>query len=148
MRPGQPFLRSTVTTAGTLRFDILDHVFLCVHADVPPNAEDWERLNVVRNANRGKIRSNLVVAPPRASINSAQRADVAKFMKETGTNIAVVTDSALIRGVASAVGFMGVQVRAFPVSELKSALAYLAVPVSRQAEFLRRVEILRAQLAT
>jgi hypothetical protein len=103
---------------------------------------------IVRNANRNKIRSNLVVAPPRASINSAQRADVAKFMKETGTNIAVVTDSALVRGVARAVGFMGVPVRAFAASELPSALDYLAVPVSRQAEFIRRVGILKAQLAT
>lgn len=137
-----------MTSAGTLRFDIVDHVFLCVHADVPPNDEDWSRLTVVRNANRNKIRSNLVVAPPRASINSAQRADVAKFMKETGTNIAVVTDSALVRGVARAVSFMGVPVRAFSVSELRSALDYLVVPVSRQAEFIRRVEILKAQLAT
>lgn len=135
-------------SADTLRFDIVDHVFVIVHADVPPAEQDWARLVLVRNANRAKIRGNLVVAPPRATINAAQRADVASFMKETGISIAVVTDSALIRGVASAVGFLGVQVRAFAPSELPSALNYLFVPVSRQAEVIRRVEILKAQLAT
>ncbi len=135
-------------SADTLRFDIVDHVFVIVHADVPPDERDWARLMLVRNANRTKIRGNLVVAPPRATINAAQRADVATFMKETGISIAVVTDSALIRGVARAVGFLGVQVRAFPPAELTSALNYLMVPASRHAELIRRVEISKAQLAT
>lgn len=103
---------------------------------------------LVRDANRAKLRGNLVVAPPRATINAAQRADVATFMKATGISIAVVTDSALVRGVARAVGFMGVKVRAFQPSELKDALDYLAVPPTRHPELTRRVEILKAQLAT
>jgi len=135
-------------SADSLRFDIVDHALVIVHADVPPDDRDWARLVLVRNANRTKIRGNLVVAPPRATINSAQRADVASFMKETGTRIAVVTDSALIRGVARAVGFLGVQVRAFAPSDVSSALDYLDVRESRQAEVVRRVEILKAQLAT
>jgi hypothetical protein len=138
----------TFVSADTLRFDIVDHVLVIVHADVPPDPQDWARLVLVRNANRTKIRGNLVVAPPRATINGSQRADVAGFMKETGTSIAVVTDSALIRGVARAVGFLGVQVRAFAPAELASALDYLVVPASRHAEVTRRVEILKAQLAT
>ena len=67
-----------------------------------------------------KIRGNLVIAPTRAGINAAQRADVARFMKETRISIAVVTDSALIRGVSSAVGFLGAQVRAFPPTEQRA----------------------------
>lgn len=135
-------------SADTLRFDIVDHVFVVVHADVLPDEQDWARLTLVRNANRTKIRGNLVVAPPRASINAAQRAEVTAFMKETGSSVAVVTDSALIRGVARAVAFLGVQVRAFPPSELANALNYLVVPAPRQAELIRRVEILTAQLAS
>jgi hypothetical protein len=136
-----------VTNADSLRFDIVDHVMLVVHADVPPDEADWARMVVVRNANREKIRSNLVIAPPRASINAGQRADVAKFMKETGIAIAVVTDSALIRGVARAVGFLGVQVRAFAPAELASALNFLAIAPSRHADMARRIDALKAQLA-
>jgi len=121
---------------------------LVVHADVPPDEGDWARMVVVRNANREKIRGNLVVAPPRASINAGQRADVAQFMKETGVSIAVVTDSALIRGVARAVGFLGVQVRAFAPTELASALNFLAVAPSRHADMARRIDALKAQLAS
>jgi len=135
-----------VAHSESLRFDIVDHVLLIVHADVPPSDADWARLIVVRNANRDKLRGNLVLAPPRANINPSQRADVAQFMKETGASIAVVTDSALIRGVARAVGFLGVKVRAFAPAELKSALEFLSVPASRNAEFTRRIEIMKAQL--
>lgn len=132
--------------SDSFRFDIVDHVMLVVHADMPPSDADWARMVVVRNANRDRIRSNLVVAPPRASINASQRSDVAQFMKANGTSIAVVTDSALIRGVARAVGFLGVQVRAFAPNELTSALNFLVVSPSRHPEFGRRIEIMKAQL--
>ena len=139
---------SFVTDSDSLRFDIVDQVLLVVHADVAPSDGDWARLLVVRNANRAKLRNTLVVAPPRASINAAQRADVAKFMKETGTGVAVLTDSALVRGVAMAVGFLGVKVRAFAPNALTAALDFLMIPESRHAIFIHRVEALRAQLAS
>jgi hypothetical protein len=135
-----------VTDSDSLRFDIIDHVMLIVHADVPPTDGDWARMAVVRNASRTKLRSTLVLAPPRASINAAQRADVAKFMKETGTSVAVMTDSALIRGVAMAVGFLGVQVKAFGPNAITAALNFLVVPESRHSTFSRRIDALRAQL--
>jgi len=135
-----------LASSNSLRFDLVDHVLLVVHADVPPTDEDWGRMVTVRNANMQRLRGILVVAPPRAVINTAQRADVAKFMRETGHGIAVLTESALIRGVARAVGLLGVQVRAFAFSELGSALNYLLVPVARHAELTRRVELMRSQL--
>jgi hypothetical protein len=119
---------------------------LVVHADVPPDDGDWSRMTVVRNANRGRIRSTLVISPPRASLSAAQRADVAQFMNATGTSIAVVTDSALIRGVARAVGFLGVKVRAFSTGEVIPALQFCLVPQARHADMLRRIEAMRAQL--
>ncbi len=138
----------TLSDSNSLRFDIIDHVMVIVHANIPPSDSDWARLVVVRNASRLKIRGSLVIAPPRASINSAQRADVAQFMKETGCNVAVMTDSALIRGVAMAVGFLGVKVRAFALGDLTAALNFLTVPASRHATFLHRVQALKAQLGS
>ena len=135
-----------MANSDSFRFDIVDHVLLIVHADVPPSDTDWARLIVVRNANRDKLRGNLVLAPPRANINASQRADVAQFMKETGASVAVVTDSALIRGVARAVGLLGVRVRAFAPAELGDALEFLNVPASRYAQFRRRIELMKAQL--
>lgn len=134
--------------SDSLRFDIIDHVMLIVHADVPPSDADWSRLIRVRNASRDRLRGLFVTAPPRASINASQRADVAHFAKDTRISIAVITDSALIRGVARAVGFLGVPVRAFLPSELTSAFNFLIVPPSRHAEFTRRIELMKAQLAS
>ncbi|HKO47511.1 MAG TPA: STAS/SEC14 domain-containing protein [Polyangiaceae bacterium] len=132
--------------SDSLRFDIVGHVMVIVHADTPPSDADWARMVVVRNASHERIRSTLVVAPPRASINASQRADVAQHMKETGASIAVVTDSALVRGVARAVGLLGLRVRAFAPGELASALDYLAVPQSRHAEMIRRIDAMKTQL--
>lgn len=133
--------------AESLRFDIVGPVLLVVHADMAPEAEDWSRLRVVREANRDKLRGTLVIAPPRAKLSASQRSDVAQYMKVTGASTAVVTDSALVRGVARAIGFLGVPVRAFAPIELESALNFLSVPSSRHAELLRRVDVLRAQLS-
>jgi len=136
-----------VSYVASFRFDLIDHVMLIVHADMPPHDEDWARMVVFRNANRDRIRGSLVLAPPRASINAAQRADVAAFMRETKVSIGVVTDSALIRGVALAVGLLGVQVRAFLPNELESAFNYLLITPSKRAEMRRRIDALNAQLA-
>jgi hypothetical protein len=137
-----------VGNANSFRFDIVDHLMLVVHADMPPDDEDWTRMIVVRDANRVKIRGTLVIAQPRASLSAAQRADVAGFMKSTGTSVAVVTDSALIRGVARAVAFLGVQVRAFSPAEVNDALQFLLVPQARHAHMLHRIDAMRAQLGT
>jgi len=131
--------------AETIRFDIVDQIMLVVHADVLPADADWARMSTVRNAHGNKLRGLLVIAPPRASINAAQRAEVAEFMKATGVSIAVVTDSALIRGVANAIGFLGIRVQAFASAEIDAALRYLLVPATQQAALLRRVELLKAQ---
>jgi len=143
-----PFWSTRITVENdSLRFDIVDHVMLIVHADLPPSDADWSRLILVRDASRERLRSHLVIAPPRASLNANQRADVHRFMKETGISIAVVTDSALVRGVARAIGFLGVRLRAFTSGELTSALDFVIVPPSRHADFKRRIEFMKAQLA-
>jgi len=49
--------------------------------------------------------------------------------------------------IALAIGFMGVQLRAFAPSEITSALNFLLVPSSRHAAVLGAVESLKAQLA-
>lgn len=137
-----------VTSPDTLRFDIVGNIMLVVHADTPPSHADWARLMLVRNANREKIRGTLVVAPPRASINLDQRSDMVEFMKQTKTGVAVLTESVLVRGVARAVAFLGVKVQAFALREFERAFDALAVPRSKHADLLKRIEALTAQLAS
>lgn len=137
-----------MSNADTLRFDIVGHVMLIVHADVAPDAGDWTRMMMVRDAHRDKVRGVLVVAPPRASPSASQRSDVARSMKETGASTAVVTDSALVRGVARAIGFLGVPVRAFSPAEVASALTFLSIPSTRHDDFIRRIEALKQQLSS
>ena len=119
---------------------------LIVHADMPPTDSDWTRMMMVRNAHLDKLRSVLVIAQPRAGINASQRSDAATFMKSEGRRIVVVTDSAWIRGLARAVSLLGVNVRAFAPNELSRALEFALVPASSHADFVRRIETMKAQL--
>ena len=137
-----------MSNADTLRFDIVSHVILIVHADVAPDANDWKRMMIVRDAHHDKLRGVLVVAPPRAKLSASQRSDVTRSMRETGASTAVVTDSALVRGVARAIGFLGVPVRAFSPTEVASALNFLAIPPTRHDDFIRRIEALKMQLSS
>ena len=139
-------LEIKIVSGNTLGFDILGHVMVIVHADMPPDSDDWARMSRVRDANLDKLRGVLVIAPARASRSAAQRAEVAHAMKVTNASTAVVTESALIRGVARAIGFLGIPVRAFAPAEMASALNYLVVPQSRHAELIKRAEMLQAQL--
>jgi hypothetical protein len=125
---------------------LFEHIMLIVHADMPPDADDWARMSVVRNANASRLRGTLVVAPPRAAINAAQRAEVASFMKMSGSSVAVLTDSALIRGVARAVAFLNLNVRAFEPVDIGAALNFLLLADVKHKDAIRRVEMLKAQL--
>lgn len=133
-----------MATPDTLRFDVLDHVMLIVHANLAPDAEQWSRMMLVRGSPTSGVRDCLVVAPPRASLSVAQRADVVRLSKRG--SIAVLTESALVRGVSAAVGLLGVKVRAFDPRDLEKALTYLELPPRRHADAERRLTLLKSQL--
>jgi hypothetical protein len=131
----------------TLRFDLVDHVLLVVSADMPPGEADWARLRTIREANRERIRMALVVAQPRSAPSAAQRAELAAFMRSTGSGLAVITDSALVRGLGLAMSMLGLKVRAYAPSDLSSALDFCGVPEPRRADLRRLIDALKAQLA-
>ncbi|MDF3066678.1 MAG: hypothetical protein K0R38_2279 [Polyangiaceae bacterium] len=126
---------------------MVDQVLLVVHANMPPSERDWARLITVRDANRHRLRATLVVAPPRAKLDASQRSDVATFMRSTGGGIAVITDSALVRGVALALSLLGLKVRAYAPREITVALDFCGVLASRRDDMCRRIEALQAQLS-
>lgn len=121
-------------------------MLLVVCADAPPADLDWARLKSVREANRAKIQMALVVAPPRAVLSAAQRAEIAAFMKATDSGLTIITDSALNRGIVLALGMLGLKVRAYAPSEVAQALNHCGFSAPRALEMRRRIDTLTAQL--
>jgi hypothetical protein len=129
-----------------LRFKVIGDLMLVVHADTPPADSDWADMLRERDDHAGTLKGLLVVAPPKASINASQRADVQSYLRQTGARIAVLTDSKLVRGAALAVAWFGVSVRAFPTSGLHAALEYLQGPAEREALVARTIGELNEKL--
>lgn len=108
---------------STLAWVVTPPVFLLVHGDVDPAAKDWAHLVEGMHAHRD-YRSILVYSGG-ANLSASQRADVVASFKERKLTAAVMTESALVRGAATAISWFGVQLRAFPEDQLVGALQFL-----------------------
>ena len=60
---------------------------------------------------------------------------------------AIVTHSAIARGIATAFAWIGKNVRAFSPDQLGDALLYLTVPAASQPELLSEVASMRVRIA-
>jgi len=130
----------------TMAFRVVGDIFLVVHADMPPSADDWADMIRLRDAHAARLKGHLVVAPAHATINARQREDVKQFWRRTRGSIAVLTNSRLARGAAIAVAWFGVSVRAWAPECIDDAMAFLAVPVARQGELRLAAQALAAEV--
>jgi hypothetical protein len=63
-------------------------------------------------------------------VDSVQRKEAAELLKERNIAVAVVTDDKVVRGVVTAVSWLGVNIKSFPISKIRQALEHLNVPES------------------
>jgi len=129
-----------------MAFRVVCDIFVIVHADMPPSAEDWSEMSRLRDACAVRLKGQLVVGPPRAIIDARQRADVKMFWQRSHVSLAILTDSRLVRGAAIAVAWFGVTVRAWPPECIDEAMAFLVVPVERRDEVRQAAMALAAEV--
>lgn len=70
------------------------------------------------------------------SVDSVQRKEAAGIVKAIEPKIAVVVDSAISRGVLTALGWLGVNIKAFGPGDERKALEYLNAPGVRHEDIL------------
>ena len=78
-------------------------------------------------------------------VSSAQRKSAAKAMRERGFPVSILTDDVLVRGVVTAVSWLGANAKSYPWSQLDLALQRLDVDVGKQ-EVVRILDELRAEV--
>jgi hypothetical protein len=119
----------------TIRWKNIERTMLIVHAKVQPDPSEWAACCRDTAAMGRSLEHTLVFAD--VTLSATQRRDVATILKNAGTrSVAVITTSQLARMVVTALGWMSGVHRAFDPSEIKAALAYLAVSEAEQRELL------------
>lgn len=80
-------------------------------------------------------------------VSSAQRKLISDVLKRSGVVVAVVTDEAIVRGLMTAVSWLGrVDLRAFPWHKVADAYLHLAPQGITQKETLDLVDAIRRRV--
>lgn len=105
------------------RFTIFQDLLISVSPAGPLLDEEWQRfLKVLQTA---PITRYVTGSLGKVETSSLQRKQSAETLKARGIRTAVLTDDTLVRGVVTAVSWLGANVNAFAWNDLKSAFSYL-----------------------
>jgi hypothetical protein len=132
----------------TLLYKIANELALLVHGDDAPSDHDWGAYVDALDRHHGRLSSVLVLADGPGP-NAAQRARLNALVERAGRPVptAVVTHSAVARGIVTVLHWFNPGIRAFAPEELAKALDYLAVEGSRRAPLKCEIAELRLILA-
>ncbi len=111
-----------------LKYTVVGDMFISVtlggaHSAYFVSDEDWrEFAKALRTETYSKY---LSATMGKVSTTSTQRKEGADILKRRGVPNAVVTDDALVRGMVTAVSWLGVQISAFSWADTRAAMQYL-----------------------
>jgi hypothetical protein len=135
----------------TLRFAKMDDLLLIVHAPVDPDPREW-RVMIEESRARAFGCRRVLVFGSNARLTASQRSELADFVKRQDVKVAVLVDSAMARGMVTALGWVTGKYRAFPSGDIEAAVAYLGgnLDISSVREEVRSMQrdLLRGSSAT
>jgi len=124
---------------------VIDRLFLVVYGAANPTDEEWnDYLDQV--AHHGIDRTMQLIRTDGGEPTSAQRDKLNRLLGGRPVPVAVVTGSARVRLTVTALSWFNRQIRAFPVTGLRDAIAYLEIPASRTELIQREVTRLQEDL--
>ncbi len=130
----------------TIQFDHYEQWVLLAHGADAPTPGEWEQyVAYLKNASEDEnTHSLLVLSPEGVGPDSVQRKMIAGIDLRT----AVLTPSRLARGIATALSWFGVNIKAFTPVQYEEACDYLDVKSDQdQLELLQRLASMRLELA-
>jgi hypothetical protein len=131
----------------TFGYDYVDDVMVTVHKAVDPSEEDWSRMVADLAAKLRELRGNLVLAGD-IKLTARQRKGVADAVRGSKLKVAVLTESAVTRGILRAIGWLGGPpgLRPSAMEEIGGALEYLEIRGSQRVQVYGAIEKLRTSL--
>lgn len=120
-------------------------VMLVVQGDVPVVDDDWDEYLATLAANPS-VKAFLISADNHGP-NANQRAKLANLRSIDPLPKAVVTTSMAVRGIVTALSWLGSNIRAFAPNQIEGAFEYLGVASNAHAALLERLALLKTRLA-
>jgi hypothetical protein len=117
-------------------------VVIGVHTEQAPSNSEWDGW-IELCAKRAPNRLGFLIFTDGGGPSSVQRSKLSRIPELKTIPSAVVTSSAVARGIVTAVSWLGTKVRAFAPVNLRDALAYLRVPTELRHGILREVASMR-----
>jgi hypothetical protein len=134
-----------VCTVKNVAFKMVGTVLVAVYSDKTPTAEDHRRcVEVFRKMDPSSTRA-LIITDGGAP-TPAQRKDFVGILQGREYWMAVCTDSVLVRGVVTAVGWFTKKTKAFSKDNLDSAFEYLEITPSLQTRVRDAARALQQEL--
>lgn len=99
-------------------------VLLVVHAPREPTDQEWAEM--MSSSDHERLSGAVIIVNDGVRPTPKQRAEIQQRMRRD-VPLAIVTDSLLTRGAVTALGWLGVKVRAFSGSERGAALSWAGV---------------------
>lgn len=137
-----------------MAFGNVEKFLVAAHTKLAPGEEEWEGWMefCLRAVRPGEVMKVLIVTEggaPSAAQRQVMNEKLSPYVIENPNALrnAIVTSSAFVRGVVTALSWFHPGHCAFSPANMDDAMAYLEVPVELRAELRLLVRTLQAQLA-
>lgn len=122
-------------------------VLVAVHTKPNPTAEEWEAyaVDVEQEMAKDGLRGVLIVTAG-GGPNAAQRSRIAKIRGLGPVPTAVVTEAFAVRGIVTALSWLGKDIRAFGRDDVERAIQHLSIEPADATALLQEVSHLHALL--
>lgn len=121
----------------------LDRLTIAVHHSRPPSDEEWNRWVALCAAQEGPIR--VIVESHGGAPNAKQRKTLSDALAGRDLRSAILSDSIVVRGVVTALAWLGISLRAFPLDDYAGLAEYLEIPSDEIKVAIERLRVLRKQ---
>lgn len=120
-------------------------VYVAIHDTAPPTAAEWaDWLALMREPRDAQPR--FYVESHGGGPDAKQRRELAEVFDTATMRVAVLTDSLVVRGILTALAWLGFSQRAFAPSDQRAAFAFLELDADEVRRVLEELPRLRAEM--
>jgi len=123
----------------TLTFEEVSGYFVVAQGQRPATATQWAELCGALARARQQVRGLLVYSAGGAP-DVHQRSELARIHQRSPFRVAVLSDSAVVRGAITALRWLDVEAKSFPPNDGDLALDWLFAPENERGDLQRALE--------
>jgi hypothetical protein len=129
----------------TMAMRRIGRVMIGVHDSEPPTEAEWTRWVMLGRCSAERELRVLVETRGQGGPNGKQRREFADALARLDLRCAIISDSLIVRGVVTAVAWLGVALRAFQPGDHQRAADYLGLTDAELASALAAFVDLRRE---